>query len=223
MFKIHSLLTLALMLSLSAILSAQVRYGIHVKGGYSNFVETDYDKIIDVVNVYTKLPSFNLCADVIIPFIKADSSAFQFVTGLDFGSFAAKNSLPDYFFDREDDPFNPPYTGPRSWNERFYSLSAPFKLNFKFEKWLYIYGGLAYTCHINKPDEIRDKKISRHTVSLIGGIDFLMLNRFILGASYYKNLTPSMKLLEKSLDSKSETAKIFWHVQQISVKIGYII
>ena len=198
-------------------LFAQIRYCVYTKGGFSNFIEKNYEKNFQIANDYTALPSFNLGADVYLPFFKADLTDFQFITGLDFGSFAAKNNIPDSFFEKEN-PINPPFMGPRSWDERFYSLSVPVKVNFKFEKWVHIYGGLVYTFYLNKPEDIFDKKVYKNTLNFTGGIDFLIMNHFTLGASYYRNLTPSMKFFIPDQESKST----YWYVQQVCLKVGYV-
>ena len=94
MFNKYSFFSIIFLLLFSAGLFAQTRIGIHAKGGYSNFIETNYERSIKYGNFYTKLPSYNIGVDVYLPFFKADSSDFQIVTGLNFGSYAAKNNMP---------------------------------------------------------------------------------------------------------------------------------
>jgi len=215
MFKKISFLSIICFLVFSACLSAQVRYGVYAKGGVSDFIERNFEKSVKFGNSYSSLPSYNFGVDVIFPFSKSDSSVFQFISGIDFGSFAAKNSMSESFS-------APGYDGPYSWNERLYSLSIPAKVNFKFERWVHVYGGFVYTFNLNKPEEMWNKKFNKSTLSVTGGVDFFILNRFVVGASYYRNVTPLMKILKKPHELKTETFKCSYYVQQICLKIGYI-
>jgi hypothetical protein len=120
------------------------------------------------------------------------------------------------------DDFNSPdYTGPMSWEERFYSLNIPINLVYKFERWVFLYGGLSNTINLNKPENMFDKKINHYTLGISGGINFLIKNRLIVGVNYYRNIIPTAKLLQ--LPSKTDTYKISYSFEQINLKIGYII
>ena len=211
--KRYGIFSIVFMLILSANLSAQIRYGVHLKGGVSNFIEKNYT-VGNVANYYTFLPSYNLGGDIIFPFSKADSSNFrfisdfQFISGLDFGIYGAQNNVPKRWYTL------PEWKGPTKWNERLYSLSVPLKLNFKFEKWVHIYGGVVNTFNVAKNKELSYKIVSLYTLNFTGGIDFLIYDRFVIGASYYRNLTHTWKYIPED--------KIFYYVEQFSVKIGYV-
>jgi hypothetical protein len=181
---------------------------VYAKGGLSNFIEKDEEESIKIANYYTRMPSFNVGADVILPIFHKDSSNFKFVAGLDFGYYSAQSNVPERWYS------DPQWNGPIKWEDRFYSLSIPVKLNFKFEKWIYLYGGLVNSFQLNTPKNLKDSKINRYSLSFTGGIDFIIMKRFITGASYYRNITPVMKY--------SDNCDIYYYVQQITVKVGYI-
>jgi hypothetical protein len=190
---------------------AQLRYDIHLDYGYSNFNERNKETSVQVGNYYTKLPSYSIGCGLYVPF---KETKFQLLSGIDFLSLASKNHMPDDFND-------PNYTGPKSWEERFYSLSIPLKLGYCFEKWININFGISNTFHVSKPDEMWDKRIINYTIGFSGGIDFLFKKKFILGCNYYRDIIPTAKLLQ--LPSKTDTYNISYSFELISIKIGYII
>jgi len=196
------------LLILSAAVSAQMRYGVYVKGGASNFIERDYEGGKNMANYYTFLPSYNLGADVIFPFFKADLSNFQFITGLDFGMYEAQSNVPERWYSQ------PEWVGPIKWDMRLYSLSVPLKLNFRFEEWVHVYGGVVNTFNVASNKEMGYRIIRPYTLNFTGGVDFLIYDRFVIGASYYRNLTHAWKYFSG--------VDIFFYVQQFSVKIGYV-
>lgn len=133
MYKKRLILSVCL-LFFSTSLFAQINYNVYAKGGISNFIEKNHQKNFKIANSYTILPSFNIGAEVILPFFNSYFSDLQLITGLDLGTFAAKNNMPDSF-----EIVETPYTGPRSWDERFYSVSIPVRGNFQFEKWVHVF------------------------------------------------------------------------------------
>lgn len=148
-----------ILLLISVFCKAQINYNIHLSYGVSNLKESDKESSIQIGNYYTKLPSYSLGFELHIPI---NESKFQVLSGIDFLSLAAKNNMPADFND-------PGYTGPKSWEERFYSFSVPIKLNYKFEKWIHLYSGFSNTFHLNNPENMADKKINHYTIGFTGG------------------------------------------------------
>ena len=190
-------------------LYAQLKFCIHANCGISTFIEKDNEPQLEIGNYYTALPSYGFGGDAVYSF---KNSKFGIISGLNVSSFASENHLPDHFI-------IPEYGWPdkrRNWEERFYSLSIPLQLNYKFEEWIHINGGLSNTVHLNKPkDIIFSKKINQYTLNFIGGIDFVIKQRVIIGAMYYRDIIPTM--LYKNTDD------IKYSIEQITVKIGFIL
>jgi opacity protein-like surface antigen len=80
--------------------------------------------------------------------------------------------------------------------------------------------GLVNTVHLSKPNDLTTKKINTYTLNITGGVDFVVMQRVIVGASYYRDIRPSMMLLQ--LPSESETYDIKYSIEQITIKLGYI-
>ena len=204
------LLIFAIITLNSTLGNAQLNYSIHVGYGYGNLKEIDKESTVGVSNNYTKLPSYSLGFGIQIPIVK---SKFQIVSGIDFISLAAKNNMPDDFND-------PNYTGPKSWDERFYSLAIPLKLGYKFEKWFCIQSGFSNTIHLNEP-EYMTKKINHYTIGFTGEVFFLVKEKFFVGICYYRDLIPTAELLR--LPSKTETYNIDYRFEQFSIKLGTLL
>jgi len=190
--------------------NAQLNYSIHAGYGYSNLKERDNDPTVTAGNYYTKLPSYSLGFGIQIPI---SSSEFQILSGIDFLSLATKNNMPDDFND-------PNYTGPKKWDERYYSLAIPLKLGYKFEKWLCLQGGFSNTIHLNEPDNF-GKKINHYTIGFTGEVYFLVMKRLFVGGTYYCDLIPTAKLLQ--MPSKTETFNISYSFEQFSIKLGVLL
>lgn len=198
------------MLILPCLAFAQIKFSIYGNYGISKFIEKNNEPTVIIGNYYTSLPSFSIGADALYSF---DNSKFGIISGLDFSSFAAENHMPD--------DFNyPSYTGPKSWDERLYALSLPIKLNFKYEEWAHINVGLSNTFILNEPNEITINKINHYTLNFIGGFEFVIKQRFKIGASYYRDILPTMVCLKGS--SNPEAYNINYFVEQFTVKIGFV-
>ncbi|MEA3317121.1 MAG: outer membrane beta-barrel protein [Bacteroidota bacterium] len=207
--KISTLLLV--MLIIPSLAFTQIKFGIHANYGISNFIEKNNEPSVIVGNYYTSLPSYSFGFEALYSF---SDSKFGFKSGLSFSSFASENHMPD--------DFNAPnYTGPRSWDEKFNSMSIPLKLNYQFEKWVHINAGVANTIHLIKPKDITTNKINDYTLSFIGGIDFIIKKRVIIGAMYYRDIRPTMLLLQAP--PQPETYNVKYSIEQITFKIGYII
>ncbi len=195
----------------------QIKYTIHANCGISNFIEKNNEPSVVVGNSYTYLPSYTIGGEGLYVF---NNSKMGIISGLNFSLFSSENHMPDDFFSQSGSSFESPYTGEKKWNERFYSLSVPIKVNYKLEKWLHFNAGLANTFHL-KNENISGQKINVYTLNFVGGFDFLIKKKFVVGAMYYRDILPSMRLLKSS--PKTDTYNIKYSVQQITVKIGYII
>lgn len=190
-------------LLLSTGVFAQIRYGVHLTGGFSNIIEKNYSKpYVSIANYYTALPAYGVGVDIIIPI---SDTNFHINTGFDFGSFAAKNNIPEHW--------KPSISNPDGWTERFYYVSLPVEIGFRFEKWVHVHAGIANKFQLNKPKET-GQDMNRYTPDITGGVDFLVKNRFVIGASYSRNLTSVMK--------SNHSDKISYFVQQAVLKIGYV-
>lgn len=194
---------------------AQIKFTVYGKCGISNFIEKNNEPSIVVANNYTHLPSYTIGAEGLYTF---NNTKIGMISGINFSLFSAQNHIPDDFFNNQT-PLIPPYTGPMEWNERFYSLSIPVKVNYKFEEWLHLNAGFANTFHL-KNDKI-SKKTNIYTLNFVGGFDFVIKKKFVFGIMYYRDILPSMRLLK--LPSKTETHNVKYFVEQITVKIGYVI
>ncbi len=193
---------------------AQIKYSVHANCGISNFIEKNKEPSLITANRYTRLPSFTVGTEGLYTF---NNSKIGIISGVNISLFASENHMPDDF---EVPPFSPPYTGPMEWKEKLYSLSIPLKLNYNFEEWLHFNAGFANTFHL-KNDNISAKKINIYTLSFVGGFDFVIKKKFTIGAMYYRDILPSMKLLKPL--SNTETFNIKYSIEQITLKIGYII
>lgn len=190
---------------------AQFNYDLHLNYGYSILREDNKETTVQVGNYYTELPSYSFGCGLYVP-IK--ETKFQILSGIDFISLASKNHMPD--------DFNAPgYTGPISWEERFYSITVPFSLSYKFEKWLFLNGGFFNTVHLNEPENMTDKKINHYTIGFTGGIYFLIKKRYSIGVNYCRDIIPTAKLLQ--LPSKTETYKIYFPFEQLNIKLGVLL
>jgi hypothetical protein len=184
--------------------SAQWQYGVHVAAGYSNFIEKNKESSVQPANAYFKRPAYALGAEVAYTIF---TTKFQAASGLDFESFAAENRIPDNY------PLPANYTGQTRWDERFYALSVPVKVNYKFEEWLRLNVGVVNTFLVKTPDEAWNKGINRYVLGFTGGLDFIIKKHFTVGASYYKDLKPLMKWSDFD---------VFYYRQEICVKVGYL-
>lgn len=208
-FKINVLLTLALIMPCVAF--TQIQLEIYTNYGISNFKEKNNEFSVVMGNYYTSLPSYSIGVEMLLPIKDSKLGA---KSALAFSSFAAENHMPDDFVD-------PYYTGPRSWDERFYAISVPLKLNYKFENWLHINAGLSNTIILNEPKEIFIHKINRYTLNISSGVDFIIKKRFVVGLMYFRDIIPIMvSLIEPS---KPDTWDIKYSVEQITLKIGYVL
>lgn len=198
-----------LMLLLPNLVTAQINFGIHANFGFSKFIEKNREPAVVVGNYYTTLPSFSIGLDALYSF---NNTKFGFITGMNISSFASENNMPDDFDD-------PSYTGARSWDERFYTLSLPLKVNYKFEEWVHINAGLSNTLILNEPKEIFIQKINKYTLNFTGGVDFIIKQRFLIGATYYRDILPTMIRLKDK--SNPETYDIKYSIEQITLKIGF--
>jgi len=199
------------MLIMPGLASAQIKFGIHANYGISKFIEKNNEPSVVIGNYYTSLPSYTVGSEALYFF---NNSKFGIVSGLNFASFASENHMPDDFND-------PNYTGQLKWKENFYSLSLPLKVNYKFEEWVHINAGLSNTLILNEPDEIFIQKINKYTLNFTGGIDFIIKQRIIIGASYYRDILPTMERLKEP--PKPETYNIKYSIEQITIKLGYIL
>jgi len=199
------------LLFIPAIAFTQLNYDFHVSYGFSILKEINKEASVQVGNYYTKLPSYSFGCGLYLP-IK--ETKFQILSGINFLSLAAKNHMPDNFN-------NPGNTGPMSWEERFYSLNVPINLSYKFERWVFLNGGFSNTIHLNKPENMSDKKINHYIIGFSGGVNFLIKKRLTLGVNYYRDIIPTAKLLQ--LPSKTDTYKISYSFEEVTLKIGYIL
>ncbi len=192
---------------------SQIKFEIHANCGASNFIEKSKEEFVVTNNYYTYQPSYMVGTECLYNF---KSSRFGIISGLNFISFGAKNHMKDL----TPSPFAPPYTEPTEWNERVYALSIPLKLNYQFEKWIYINAGFANTLNIIKDKKIVYKKVNFYTLNFVAGFDFIIRKRFIIGAMYHRDILPTMNGIKLSPE---ETLKIKYNIEQITVKIGYVI
>lgn len=199
------------MLTLSSLAFSQIKFDIHANYGVSKYIVRNNESSVVDANYYTSLPSYAVGTEALYSF---SGSKFGIVSGLNYVSFASENNMPDDFND-------PNYTGPKKWNERFNSLMIPVKLNYQFEKWVHVNVGVANTIHFIKPKDITTKKINDYTLNFIGGIDFIIKRRLIVGAMYYRDIRPTMLLLKAP--PLPETYNVKYYIEQITFKIGYII
>lgn len=202
---------LIFMLTFPSIAFSQIKFDIHANYGVSNFIEKNNELSVVTGNYYTSLPSFTVGTEVLYSF---NNSKFGIISGINISSFASENHMSDDFND-------PNYKGPRSWDERFNSLLVPLKLNYQFEEWIHLYAGFANTIHLTKPKDIILQKINNYTFNFTGGVDFIIKKKVIIGAMYYRDIRPTMLLLQAP--PKPEIYNITYSIEQITVKIGYII
>ncbi len=200
-----------LMLVLPNLANAQLKFNIHANFGTSRFIEKNNEPAVVIGNYYTSLPTYSVGFEALYPF---GNSKLGLKSGLAFSSLAAENHMPDDFN-------NPSYTGPKSWAERFYALSLPLKLNYKFEEWVHINMGLSNTIILNKPNEIFIQKINKYTLNFTGGFDFIIKQRIIIGASYYRDILPTMVRLKDT--TNPEQYDIKYSIEQITLKVGYVL
>ena len=105
------------------------KLSVAVSGGVSNLREIDKDTGIEFGNKYTSISSFK--AGVNYDFYKKDSTRFFPNVGFAVTAKGARNNFPGL-----------PGYDETSWIERFYSFDLPIVLNYKFENFLIIRGGI---------------------------------------------------------------------------------
>ncbi|HOK50605.1 MAG: outer membrane beta-barrel protein [Bacteroidales bacterium] len=189
---------------------AQPQTDIYVGAGYSNFSIKDYEKSVQWGNYYTKLPCYSFGSNISFPFI---FSSLRIGSGVQFISLATQENMPDDF---ETSPYSPPYTGPRNWNIRFYAISVPAFLNYKFEKWLEFKAGIANNFYLNKPKEIYYWKTKKYTLSFNAQTTIVLKEKIYLAVEYSTDIT-SVGQLQLGNDLN----RIFTYFESINLKVGY--
>lgn len=195
-------------------LSAQIISDVHLFGGFSNLRMKNKEVSVVLGNFYTKLPCYGIGSDIILPF---KYSSFGVGAGINFSSLAAKNNMPNDF--EIDTTYNPPYTGPRNWEERFYAIHIPVFLNYKFEKWLEFSTGITNNFYLNKPKEIYDKKINKYTLSFNIQVVFVAKEKIYIGLVYDTELSPVAQ--QQGYYPDTYLQKIYYYYESIAIKIGY--
>ncbi len=206
-------LTVVILFLLNTVSYSQMKYGIFINYGNSNFIEKNKEEAVVIGNKYTKLPSYTIGANIFYS-LEAEKKCI-FESGISFTAISAKNTVA------EDIASDSNFVGQSNWNEQFYSIDVPLIFRYKFEKWVHIRAGVTNSFILNEPKEITINKINHYTLSLTGGIDFLIKQKLIVGFNYYRNITSLMQVLQTP--NYSDTYDIKYYAEQISFKIGYII
>lgn len=192
----------------SATAQAQLSYDVYVTAGRSSFKEVDNEPYITMGNTYAAKMSYALGTDISY---RINGSSFVAVTGLMFSSVSAENSS-------NISPNTPGFVGKEAWRETRYSIGVPVKAAFLFEEWCTLSAGVMNNFYLNKPDEMWDKELKTYTLGLVGGVDFLVKQKYIIGFQYQRDLD----LMAKAKNvTTGESYKIGYYVQQFSVKLGY--
>jgi len=194
-----------LIISFQSNVNAQIKLAVHTQYGYSNFIEINREPYTRIANYYTKLPSYAIGGETILPF---KDSLFFIASGINFLSLAARNNIPAEFIT--------PETNPTNWVERFYSIAVPIKVYVPFlEKWILLHVGVSNAFHLNKPKTMWDKNINYYTLSFTGGIDFCIKKRMLVGIAYYREIIPTVKSLIAT--------DVSYFYKATTIKIGYVI
>lgn len=196
-------------------ISAQLQLGFHADAGVSNFIEKNREPNVEIANNYTSLFSYSLGVSTSYPIV---SDWLRINSGAKYAQLRAMNNMP------KDMPKDMPFPGntPSSWEEQYHTLQIPIKVDYAFEKWLHFNLGLSNKINLNTPKNTQTEKINKYALAFIGGFDFIFYDKFILGASYYKDLTPN-SLIYKNYKETNETYDIGYYVQQCTINIGYLL
>lgn len=147
------------------------------------------------------------------------SSSLDIMIGAAFTSYDTKTS--DYIIDNSDNGINSgnginnafaeKETSPE--NERNYSITFPIGLNFQYEEWLHLYGGLLLGIYLSYSDNKNMYyNIKSNTTGFTAGLNIVLLQRYSIGINYTREMTPLKKMI-----FSNETLNF----HQISGRIGY--
>jgi len=144
--------------------------------------EVNKEPAVRIGNKYTGIPSFKTGIEYFLYY--SDSSRFFPSAGLFITSKGARNNLPDgMVWNGTDKPY---------MVEKFFSADIPIILNYRFENWLILKGGVhtSFIFATSGFQKITEKKVV--TIGLTGGAT-LLIRRFSLSVEYVYDLSDMLK------------------------------
>jgi len=174
-----SIVTAICIILISSNCFAQKKVSVAVSGGVSNLIEIDKDTGFEIGNQYTSIASFK--AGVNYDLYKRDSTRFFPNVGFAITAKGAKNTFPGGYGANES-----------SWIERFYSFDLPIVLNYKFEKFLIIRGGINSSLLLGTSNFKGMTEKKPFTLGLLGG-GTIRIKNYTLNIEYIYDFTDMLR------------------------------
>ena len=174
-----SIVTAICIILISSNCFAQKKFSVAVSGGVSNLREIDNDTGIEIGNQYTSIASFK--AGVNYDIYKRDSTRFFPNVGFAITAKGARNTFPGGYGANES-----------SWIERFYSFDLPIVLNYKFEKFLILRGGINSSLLFATSNFKGMTEKNPFTFGLLGG-GTIRVKRYTLNFEYIYDFTDMLQ------------------------------
>lgn len=176
-----SIVTAICIILISSNCFAQKKLSAAVSGGISDLKEIDNDQM-EIGNYYSAISSFK--AGVNYDLFKRDSTRFFSNVGLAISAKGAKLNFPGV-------PGVPEYEA-ASWIERFYSFDLPIVLNYKFEKFLIIRGGINSSLLFATSNFQGMTEKKPFTFGLLGG-GTIRIKRYTLNIEYIYDFSDMLR------------------------------
>jgi len=184
-------------------MTAQIKYDIEVDVGITDFRRTKYESF-EIPFIYELGLNYKLGLGIYFPIEK---KKIGIRTGLNIKTSNVKNKIENLDINMT----------PESWIESYYSIDIPIQVSYSFEKWVLFNLGVSNRFNIKHSKEFKygmQKEKRAYTIAFVGGVDFILKKKYILGINYYRDLSTFIKL--KEFD-------IYYGYQQVSLKLGYIL
>ena len=157
---------------------AQIKYGVESGFVLTNYIESGW--VSALANEHLPTMSFNLGGNAGINLWKSD---FNIQVGILYTYWRVKMKIPDAVV-----PHAAPYVDRLSWTEKFHSFDMPLIIQYKYEEWLVPNIGLVGSFNIC--DEFKNHSLNLFSYGWTAGVDFFIYKHYIIGAKYFKELTP---------------------------------
>lgn len=106
------------------------------------------------------------------------------MAGLNFVSYKTQNDVSKFI-----DEFSPHQI--KYWDETYYALTLPIGINFRFEEWLQLYGGLLNTFYLahNTKGLAPDRNTEPYTYGVTAGVNLVFAKCLLIGVNYSRELS----------------------------------
>jgi hypothetical protein len=192
----------------SAGLSAQISYGVKLKGGASSIYMVDGDKddhLSGYDNFYKPISLFGIEAMIHERIVK---SRFSFEQGISLESSGAEVwlSLEDY-----ESFILLGYDVNRSWSFRTYQIGIPFKIEYDLKNWFTFYGGVNNIFYLKGGDVFINKN---YALRGDAGFDFNISSKYRIGLEGSYDITPS---------GQFENYSIYTHCYHVAISVDVML